>query len=104
MLRRMEATHLVDRLPKGPVTADDLLDLFVAWAGDRGLELYPAQEEAILALLAGQHVVLATPTGSGKSLVAMALHFAAFATGGRSYYTSPIKALVSEKFFDLCAQ
>ncbi len=106
MMRRMNApeTSLVDRLPAGPISPDGLLDLFVDWAAARGLELYPAQEEAILALLSGQHVVLNTPTGSGKSLVAMALHFAAYATGGRSFYTSPIKALVSEKFFDLCKQ
>ncbi len=66
-----------------------------------GLELYPAQEEAILELLAGNHVILATPTGSGKSLVGMAGHFAAMARGQRSFYTAPIKALVSEKFFAL---
>jgi superfamily II RNA helicase len=63
--------------------------------------LYPAQEEAILELLAGNHVILSTPTGSGKSLVGMAGHFAAKARGQRSYYTAPIKALVSEKFFAL---
>ncbi len=94
--------NLADRLPTGPVTGDDLLDIFVDWAADRGLELYPAQEEAILEVFAERHVVLNTPTGSGKSLVALAMHFHAFARGRRSFYTSPIKALVSEKFFDLC--
>ncbi|MDX1649623.1 MAG: DUF3516 domain-containing protein, partial [Myxococcota bacterium] len=69
---------------------------------DRGLELYPAQEEAILEILAGRHVVLNTPTGSGKSLVALGLHFKALCEGRRSFYTAPIKALVSEKFFALC--
>ena len=71
---------------------------------EQGLELYPAQEEAVLELMAGRHLVLATPTGSGKSLVALALHFKAMGEGRRSVYTSPIKALVSEKFFDLCRQ
>ncbi|MCA9538328.1 MAG: DUF3516 domain-containing protein, partial [Myxococcales bacterium] len=93
---------LVDRLPDGPIDADGLLEIFVDWSTDRGLELYPAQEEAILEVLAGKHVVLNTPTGSGKSLVALALHLHAFARGRRSVYTSPIKALVSEKFFELC--
>ena len=67
-----------------------------------GLSLYPAQEEAILELLGGKHLFLKTPTGSGKSLVAMALHFKAMAEGKVSFYTCPIKALVNEKFFALC--
>src|SRR5438445_9924689 len=79
----------------------DGLDGFMAWAGDRGLTLYPAQEEALLELYAGSNVILATPTGSGKSLVALGAHAAALADGKRSYYTAPIKALVSEKFFAL---
>ena len=66
--------------------------------------LYPAQEEAVLAVLAGDHVIVATPTGSGKSLVALGAHLAMLASGRRSWYSAPIKALVSEKFFDLCAQ
>ena len=80
----------------------DGLDGFIAWAEERGLTLYPAQEEALLELYAGNNVILATPTGSGKSLVALALHFREFAAGRRSVYTAPIKALVSEKFFALC--
>src|SRR5690606_7890060 len=67
-----------------------------------GLEPYPAQEEAFLELFEGKNVILATPTGSGKSLVAQALEFKALAEGKRCYYTAPIKALVSEKFFELC--
>ena len=74
------------------------------WADAQGLELYPHQEEAILSLLAGDNVVLATPTGSGKSLVAVAGAFAMLAEGRRAVYTAPIKALVSEKFFELVAQ
>ena len=82
---------------------DVILDRFVGWvSSSAGLELYPAQEEALLALLEDQHVVLATPTGSGKSLVATFLHFKAMAEGKRSVYTCPIKALVNEKFFALC--
>lgn len=80
----------------------DLLDDITAAVEARGLELYPHQEEAILALLAGDNVVLATPTGSGKSLVAEAAHRAALAEDRVSFYTAPIKALVSEKFFALC--
>ena len=81
---------------------DALLDLFIDWVSDLGFELFPAQEEALLELFAERHVILNTPTGSGKSLVAAGLHFKALAEGKRSYYTSPIKALASEKFFDLC--
>ncbi|MDT0165608.1 DUF3516 domain-containing protein [Actinotalea sp. AC32] len=94
---------LTDRIPADPHDADALYEAFVAWAADRGLELYPAQQEALLELVTGSHVVLSTPTGSGKSLVAMAAHFIALAQGRRTYYTAPLKALVSEKFFDLVA-
>jgi superfamily II RNA helicase len=87
-----------------PVDADAILEAFLAWVSEQGLELYPAQEEGILELIAGRHLVLATPTGSGKSLVALALHFKLMCEGRRSAYTSPIKALVSEKFFELCRQ
>ncbi len=80
---------------------DDILDLFLKYTADLGLDLYPAQEEAILEQLDWKHVILNTPTGSGKSLVAIALHFQAMAEGRKSYYTCPIKALVNEKFFDL---
>jgi superfamily II RNA helicase len=92
---------LLDHLPEG-ATADGAFEAFGGWALEEGLTLYPHQEEAALELFAGSNVVLATPTGSGKSLVAVAAHVAALADGRRSYYTAPIKALVSEKFFALC--
>ena len=92
--------NLADRLYDSD--GEDLFDIFIEWTIDRGFELYPAQEEAILEVFANNHVILNTPTGSGKSLVALAMHFFSFAQGSRSYYTSPIKALVSEKFFALC--
>ena len=94
------ALNLTQRLDAFP--EDDLFDLFLGWTIDQGIELYPAQEEAILEVFSGNHVILNTPTGSGKSMVALAMHFYSFARGERSYYTSPIKALVSEKFFSLC--
>ncbi len=81
--------------------ADGALDVFLDWSGERGFSLYAAQEEAVLALAGGAHVVLGTPTGSGKSLVAVAAHAQALAEGRPSWYTAPIKALVSEKFFGL---
>jgi superfamily II RNA helicase len=81
---------------------EDLLEEFAAWAAERGWALYPAQEDALLELASGAHVILSTPTGSGKSLVAMGAMHIALAQGRRTYYTAPIKALVSEKFFDLC--
>ena len=82
---------------------DALFASFAAWAEACGTPLYPAQEEALIELLGGANVILATPTGSGKSLVATGAQYAALAAGARSYYTAPIKALVSEKFFALCA-
>ncbi|MGZ4477377.1 MAG: DEAD/DEAH box helicase [Nocardioidaceae bacterium] len=93
------------RLQPGAAEADPdaLYDAFEAWAAEQGLTLYPAQEEALLELMTGANVILATPTGSGKSLVATGAHFAALAQGRRTFYTAPIKALVSEKFFALCA-
>ncbi len=92
---------LADALPQ-QVSADALYEAFVGWTAERGLALYPHQEEAAIELFDERNVVPATPTGSGKSMVAIAAHFAALATGRRTYYTAPIKALVSEKFFDLC--
>jgi superfamily II RNA helicase len=92
---------LGDLIPEKP-DPDSLYDAFTAWCAGRGIELYPAQEEALLELLTGANVILATPTGSGKSLVATGAHFAALAEGRRTFYTAPIKALVSEKFFALC--
>jgi superfamily II RNA helicase len=80
---------------------DEILSRFLEWVDGKGLELYPAQEQALLEIAAGRNVILATPTGSGKSLVAAALHFFALACGERAIYTSPIKALASEKFFEL---
>ena len=93
---------LVDAIP-AEASADSLFEAFTAWAQELGLTLYPHQEEAAIELFDRKNVVLATPTGSGKSMVAVAAHFAAMAEGRRSYYTAPIKALVSEKFFSLCA-
>lgn len=92
--------RLVDLVPAG-AGADAAYDGFVQWAAGRGLTLYPAQDEAVMELVSGAHVILSTPTGTGKSLVAIAAHAVALAAGGRSYYTAPIKALVSEKFFAL---
>ena len=84
------------------IDTDEIYERFFIWVEDvKGVKPWPHQEEAIMDLLAGDHVILNTPTGSGKSLVALGMHFAALCTGRRSYYTAPIKALVSEKFFDL---
>ena len=91
---------LIDHLPAG-ADAEAVLDTFVDWVADQGLDLYPHQEEALLEVLAGSNVILGTPTGSGKTLVALGAQLGAFARGQRTWYTAPIKALVSEKFFGL---
>ncbi|WP_280212944.1 DEAD/DEAH box helicase [Nocardia cyriacigeorgica] len=82
--------------------ADALYESFGTWAAEQGTPLYPAQDEALLELASESNVILATPTGSGKSLVAVGAHLFALTRGQRTYYTAPIKALVSEKFFALC--
>ena len=92
---------LLDRLPATPADPDALFETFEEWAAEQGLTLYPAQEEALIEVVTGSNVILSTPTGTGKSLVATGAHFAALAQGRRTYYTAPIKALVSEKFFAL---
>lgn len=87
--------------PEPWLSPDAALDRFLDWTTARGIELWSHQEEALMDLMVGDHVILGTPTGSGKSLVALGMQFMALATGKRSYYTAPIKALVSEKFFGL---
>lgn len=100
-----DAPRLGERIPDGRLYDPEvILDRFLRWTRDVSLDLYPAQEEALLELSTGQHVILSTPTGSGKSLVALGLHFKARCEGKRSFYTAPTKALVSEKFFDWCDQ
>lgn len=91
---------ILEALPH--VTDPDMLfEAFEVWAGERGLALYPAQEEALIEIVSGANLILSTPTGTGKSLVAVGAHFAALSAGKRTFYTAPIKALVSEKFFAL---
>ncbi|MDQ0646644.1 superfamily II RNA helicase [Microbacterium natoriense] len=87
-------------LPDGS-DADAVYLAFVEWAEATGISLYAAQDEAVIEIVSGNNLILSTPTGTGKSLVAVAAHFAAMIDGRRSYYTAPIKALVSEKFFAL---
>jgi superfamily II RNA helicase len=96
---------LTDLVPADP-GPDAVFEAFSGWAADRGLDLYPAQTEAVIELVSGSNVILSTPTGSGKSLVATAAQFAVLAARSRDadptarvFYTAPIKALVSEKFF-----
>ncbi|WP_426185825.1 DEAD/DEAH box helicase [Microbacterium sp. TWP3-1-2b2] len=96
---RLDPTSLRDA--EGAVDPDAVYMAFVEWAEATGIQLYPAQDEAIIEIVSGQNLILSTPTGTGKSLVAVGAHFAALAEGRRSYYTAPIKALVSEKFFAL---
>ena len=89
---------------RNDIGAEEILEQFMEWAESRGTTLYPAQEEAILELLDGKNVILNTPTGSGKSMVALALHFDSIAHGRKSVYTCPIKALVNEKWMALCKE
>ncbi len=83
---------------------EEVLEGFLDRVASQGLSLYPAQEEALLEVFGGAHVIVNTPTGSGKSLIALGAHVAAMAGDRRTFYTAPVKALVSEKFFALCAE
>ena len=98
----MTSYPLKELLPHETESAEATLGRFMKYLTDVGLDLYPAQEEAILSLFDDQNVILNTPTGSGKSLVATAYHFLSLAKQRRSFYTCPIKALVNEKFLKLC--
>ena len=84
----------LDDVPESLID-EAIWDSFTAWTRSKNITLYPAQEEAALAALAGDNVIVATPTGSGKSMVAIAAHFFALGRGQRSFYTAPNKALVS---------
>ncbi|MEU0749468.1 DEAD/DEAH box helicase, partial [Streptomyces albogriseolus] len=92
---------LIDQLPP-TADPDALYEAFESWARERGLTLYPHQEEALIEVVSGANVIVSTPTGSGKSMIAAGAHFAALARDEVTFYTAPIKALVSEKFFELC--
>ncbi|MGH3445108.1 MAG: DEAD/DEAH box helicase, partial [Nocardioidaceae bacterium] len=101
---------LTDLLPDEPTASspaapppDTVYDAFEGWVTEQQMSLYPAQEEALVEVMTGSHVIVSTPTGSGKSMIATGAHFSALAQGRRTFYTAPIKALVSEKFFALCA-
>lgn len=88
--------------PSTPISSDEILNLFLTWLDEQSIEMYDHQEEAILELFDGKNVILNTPTGSGKSLVALAMQYRALCLGRVAYYTVPIKALANEKFLSLC--
>jgi superfamily II RNA helicase len=92
---------LIDQLPEA-ADPDEVFGAFSEWVERQGLTLYPHQEDALIEIVTGANVIVSTPTGSGKSLIAAGAHFMALAQGVRTFYTAPIKALVSEKFFALC--
>ncbi|HUK50118.1 MAG TPA: DEAD/DEAH box helicase [Terriglobales bacterium] len=85
----------VDELP-----IPDSVKAVVAKAGYD--TLYPPQEEAIRAgVLDGKNIVLASPTASGKTLVAeLAILKSILQTGGKALYLTPLRALTSEKYED----
>jgi superfamily II RNA helicase len=92
---------LTDLLPDTD-QPDAVFEAFTAWSAKQGLSLYPHQEEALIEIVSGNNAIVSTPTGSGKSLIATGAHFAALARNAVTFYTAPVKALVSEKFFALC--
>ncbi|WP_431280157.1 DEAD/DEAH box helicase [Leifsonia poae] len=99
--RRLRVEDIPGYAGPGSYDDDAAYETFVAWVEAGGLSLYPAQDESLIEIVSGANLILSTPTGTGKSLVAVGAHFTALARGERSFYTAPIKALVSEKFFAL---
>ena len=63
----------------------------------------PFQTQAFDALDAGESVLVAAPTGSGKTVIAEYGLEMAIEAGRRGFYTAPIKALSNQKYHDLCA-
>ncbi|QDZ16758.1 DEAD/DEAH box helicase [Humibacter ginsenosidimutans] len=98
---RLDDRIRLDERVRGLDSPDDVFDVFVEWVEESGISLYPAQEESLIGIVSGANVIVSTPTGTGKSLIAVGAHAAALAEGRRTFYTAPIKALVSEKFFAL---
>jgi ATP-dependent RNA helicase HelY len=68
---------------------------------ERTFTLDDFQREALAAVDAGTSVLVAAPTGSGKTVVAEHAVERTLATGGRVFYTTPIKALSNQKYHDL---
>src|SRR3970282_2555141 len=62
------------------------------------------QVQAIEALAAGESVLVAAPTGSGKTVVAEYAVERALELGGKCFYTTPLKALSNQKFGDFVAR
>ena len=94
--------HPLSSDPSKALSTEQALENFLEYVDKKKISLYPAQENAILEIFNDNNIILETPTGSGKSLVAVACHYHSLSRGRRSFYTSPIKALVNEKFFSLC--
>jgi superfamily II RNA helicase len=92
---------LTDLLPDTD-QPDAVFEAFTEWSAKQGLSLYSHQEEALIEIVSGANAIVSTPTGSGKSLIATGAHFTALARNAVTFYTAPVKALVSEKFFALC--
>ncbi|MBQ2620327.1 MAG: DEAD/DEAH box helicase [Thermoguttaceae bacterium] len=81
------------------MTRDEIYEAFLAQIP---YELYPMQEEALLAWFSSeQGVLVSAPTGMGKTLIAEAVVFEALTTGRRAYYTTPLIALTDQKFHEL---
>ncbi|TML87860.1 MAG: DEAD/DEAH box helicase [Actinobacteria bacterium] len=64
--------------------------------------LDPFQVQAVDALDDGRSVLVAAPTGSGKTVVAEYAVAKALDEGGKAFYTTPLKALSNQKYGDLC--
>ena len=75
-----------------------------AFAATRPFRLDDFQVQACRAVEDGQGVLVCAPTGAGKTVVGEFAVAQALATGGKCFYTTPIKALSNQKFADLVGE
>jgi ATP-dependent RNA helicase HelY len=79
------------------------IDLAGEFEGSYGFPFDPFQREACRALESGSSVLVAAPTGAGKTVVGEFAAWLALHRRGKTFYTTPIKALSNQKFADFLA-
>jgi ATP-dependent RNA helicase HelY len=97
------ASDMAGSATPGAVPAADAVHA-EAFAATYGFALDQFQLDGMRALAQGRSVLVAAPTGAGKTVVGEYAVWQALATGGKCFYTTPIKALSNQKLADLRAR